>query len=77
MLSIEQFLIMLACVGGCGYTSYYIGFKKGGQIHTAVYMAIIEEFLSKKMGEEWFRNTFGKENQIFARFIETELTETD
>jgi hypothetical protein len=40
-------------------------------------MAIIEEFLSKKMGEEWFKITFGKENQIFARFVETELTETD
>lgn len=77
MLTIEQFLIMLTCVGGCGYTSYYLGFKKGGEIHTTVYMAIMEEFLSKKMGEDWFRNTFGKDNQIFNRFIQTELTETD
>lgn len=76
MLSIEQFFIMVSCVGGCGYSSYYLGFKKGGQIHTTVYMAILEEFLSKKMGNEWFQDMFGKDNKKFARFIETELSET-
>ena len=77
MLSMEQFFLMVACVGGCGYTSYYIGFKKGGTVHTIVYMSILEEFLSKKMGNEWFQDMFGKDNKKFARFIETELAETD
>ena len=77
MLSMEQFLLMVACVGGCGYSSYYLGFKKGGEIHAAVYMAILEEFLSKRMGDDWFRDIFGKDNKKFTRFIETELTEAE
>lgn len=75
MLSMTQFLLLLACMAGCGYTSYYIGFKNGGQIHTAVYMSIMEEFLTQKMSAEWFTNTFGKDNNRFVRFVETEFTD--
>ena len=40
---------------------------------TAVYMAIMSEFLRQKMGDDWVLNTLGKDNNRFARFMETEL----
>jgi len=77
MITLEQVIIILVCMGGCSYTSYKAGFKQGGMIHGAVYMAVVEEFLSRKMGKEWFATTFGKDNKIFTRFLERELSEDD
>jgi len=75
MLSIEQILVVVACVVGAGWTSYHIGFKKGSQVSIIIYMAVMEEFLIKKMGTQWVLNTLGKDNNRFARFMENELKE--
>lgn len=77
MLSLEQFFLLLACMSGCAWTSYHLGFKRGGQIHSAVFMAIMEEFLTKKMGADWFKMTFGKDNNRFTAFVENEVEITE
>lgn len=76
-LSIEQVLVLVACVVGAGWSSYHIGFQKGSQVSIVIYMAIMEEFLKKKMGAQWVLNTMGKDNNRFARFMEKELVEEE
>jgi hypothetical protein len=76
-LSIEQALVIVACVLGAGWSSYHIGFQKGSQVSVILYMAIMEEFLKKKMGSQWVLNTLGKDNNRFSRFMETELIEEE
>ena len=73
MFSIEQIIVVVFCIVACGYTSYKSGFDEGGKVTTAVYMAIMSEFLRQKMGDDWVLNTLGKDNNRFARFMETEL----
>lgn len=76
-LSIEQVLVLVACVVGAGWTSYHLGFQKGSQVSIVIYMTIMQSFLEKKMGSQWVLNTLGKDNNRFARFMETELIEEE